>query len=149
MSAPGKVLNQKLIQQSNFNIKSRHLPTIVKSFKHEKHQSDPELSNELWNIKNNKYTPKVLWEILRKHQPYSLNTKRCSLCLNEKLEIARYKRHNLLHKRSEIINKCHHRNKFALGLYDGKDLIKFSVIASEKQWVRSHSFQKSDCFASS
>ena len=26
-----------------------------------------------------------------------------------------------LNKRSEIINKCRHRNKFALALYDSKD----------------------------
>ena len=56
-----------------------------------------------------------------KHQMYKLNTKMCSLCLNEKLEIARYKGRNLLNKRSEIINKCRHQNKFALDLYDSKD----------------------------
>ena len=93
----------------------------IKSFRHEKHQSDTELSNELWSIKNNNYTPNIVWEILRKHQTYNPNTKRCSLCLNEKLEIARYKGHNLLNKRSEIINKCRHRNKFALALYNSKD----------------------------
>ena len=84
-------------------------------------QSDTELSNELWSIKNNNYTPNIVWEILRKHQAYSPNTKRCSLGLNEKLEIARYKGHNLLNKRSEIINKSHQRNQFALALYDSKD----------------------------
>ena len=91
----------------------------IKSFKHEKHQSDTELSNELWNIKNN--TPNIAWEILRKHQTYNPNIKRCYLCLNEKLEIARYKRRNLLNKLSEIINKCRHRNKFALAFYVSKD----------------------------
>ena len=60
----------------------------IKSFRHEKHQSDTELSNELWSIKNNNYSPNVVWEILRKHQTYNPNTKRCSLCLNKKLEIA-------------------------------------------------------------
>ena len=59
--------------------------------------------------------------MLRKHQTYNPNTKRCSLCLNEKLEIARCKEQNLRNKRSEIINKCRHRNKFALALYDSKD----------------------------
>ena len=92
----------------------------IKFFRHEKHQSDNELSNELWSIKN-KYTPNIVWEILRKHQTHNPNTKRCSLCLNEKLEIATYKGRNLLNKRSEIINKCRHRNKFALALYDSKD----------------------------
>ena len=36
---------------------------------------------------------------------YNPNTKRYSLCLNEKLEIAKYKGHNLLNKQSEIIDK--------------------------------------------
>ena len=59
----------------------------IKSFRHEKHQSDTELSNELWSIKNNNYTPNIVWEILRKHQMDNPNTKRCSLRFNEKLEI--------------------------------------------------------------
>ena len=91
----------------------------IKSFKHEKHQSNIELSNELWSIKNSNCTLNIVWEIFKKHQ--NPNTKRGSLCLNEKLEIARYKEHNLLNKRSEMINKCCHRNKFALALYDSKD----------------------------
>ena len=91
----------------------------IKSFRHEKHQSNTELSNELWSIKNSKCTPNIVWEIFQKHQ--NPNTKRCSLCLNEKLEIVRYKGYNLLNKRSKIINKCHHQNKFTLALYDSKD----------------------------
>ena len=75
----------------------------IKSFIHEKHQSDTELSDELWSIKSNNYTPNIASEILPKHQTYNPNTKRCALCLNEKLEIARYKGHNLLNKRSEQI----------------------------------------------
>ena len=93
----------------------------IKSFRREKLESDTELSNELWSIKNNNYTPNIVWEILRKHQMYNPNTKRCSLRLNEKLEIARCKGQNLLNKRFEIINKCLHRNKFAVALYDSKD----------------------------
>ena len=61
----------------------------------------------------------------------TLNTKRCSLCFNEKLEIARYKGHNLLHKLSEIINESRHENKFALARYDSKDRIWFFVTALE------------------
>ena len=77
--------------------------------------------NNGWSIKKKTYIPNIIWEILQKHQMYNPNTKRCSFCLNEKLEIARYKGHNLLNKRFEIINKCRHRNKFALALYDNKD----------------------------
>ena len=37
----------------------------VKSFRYEKHQSNTELSNELWSIKTNNYTPIIVSEILR------------------------------------------------------------------------------------
>ena len=84
------------------------------------HQSDTELSNELLSIKND-YTPNITREILRKHKMYNPTTRRYFLSLNQKLKIAKYKGHNLLNKRSEIINKCRHRNKFVLALYDSKD----------------------------
>ena len=35
-------------------------------------------------------------------------SKRCSLCLCEKFEIANYPENNLLNKRTEIISKCRH-----------------------------------------
>ena len=40
---------------------------------------------------------------VKKCVPYSPQTKRCLLCLNEKLEIAAYKEQNLLNKRNEIV----------------------------------------------
>ena len=95
---------------------------------------------ELWSIKNSNYTPNIVWEILRKHQTYNPDTKSCSLCLNEKLEIERYKGHNLLHKQSEKIDKCRRRNEFVLALYDSKDWIRFSVTAFEQPCVRNYCF---------
>ena len=35
--------------------------------------------------------------------PYNPETKRCLLCLKEKMEIAAYKEQNLLNKRNEIV----------------------------------------------
>ena len=52
-------------------------------------------------------------KILGQYQLYSVNTKRCLLCLNEKLQIAIY----VENKRTEIISKCRHRNKYALTSY--------------------------------
>ena len=46
-------------------------------------------------IKNSGHHTKVKWEILKKCVPYNLKTKRCLLCLNEKLEIVAYKEQNL------------------------------------------------------
>ena len=125
--------------------KQRHA-IRVRSLRHEKHQSDAEFLNELWSIKNSNYTPNVVWEILRKHQPHNPSIKRCSLSLNEKFEIARYKGHNPLNKRSEIISNCLHWDKLMLVIYDRKDWIKFSITAFEQPYLRNYSFQKSDLF---
>ena len=59
--------------------------------RHEKHQSDTEIPNDLWSIKNNNFNPSITWETLRNHPPNNPNTRRCTLHLNEKLKIARQK----------------------------------------------------------
>ena len=93
----------------------------LKSFRHEQYKTDTELSIEAWKIKNNNANSTIVWEKKSQHQSYNVNTKRCLLCLNEKLEIALYKENNLLNKRSELVSKCRHSNKYALASYDSKD----------------------------
>ena len=92
-----------------------------KTFNYIKYKSDSELSHEFWNIKNSNNNPTITWQIFGKHKSYDLSTKRCMLCLNEKLAIALHKGDNLLNKRSEIVSKCRHKNKFSLASYDSKD----------------------------
>ena len=92
-----------------------------KSFNLKEDKNETELSNEIWQIKNSGHHPKVKWEIVKKYFPYIPQTKRSSLCLNEKLEIAAYKEQNLLNKRNEIVLKCRHQLKNALARFDTKD----------------------------
>ena len=92
-----------------------------KSFNHEKHKNDTQLLNELWKMKASKEEPVLVWKILGQYEAYNINTKRCLLCLNEKLQIAIYRGNNMLNKRTEIISKCRHRNKYALASYDSMD----------------------------
>ena len=92
-----------------------------KMFNNIKYQTDTELSNEYWNIISANKTSNVSWEILGTHKSYNQSSKRCLLCLNEKLAIALHKDDNMLNKRSEIISKCKHRNKYMLASYDSKD----------------------------
>ena len=92
-----------------------------KSFNLNEYKNETELSNEIWRIKYAGHHPKVKWEIVKKCIPYNQQTKRCLLCLNEKLEIATYKEHNLLNKRNEIVSKCRHQLKYAPARYDTKD----------------------------
>ena len=66
-------------------------------------------------------TPNVTWRIVKKAKAYNPESKRCSLCLTEKFEIANYPDRNLLNKRTEIIAKCRHRRKHLLMLHNPDD----------------------------
>ena len=92
-----------------------------KRFNNIKYLTDTELSNEYWNIIAANKTSNISWEILGTQKSYSQSSKRCLLCLNEKLAIALHKGDNILKKRSEIISKCRYRNKYRLASYDSKD----------------------------
>ena len=81
----------------SINLTSNH----KKSFNLNEYKNKRELSSEIWRIKSSGHHPKVKWEIVKKCVPYNPETKRCLLCLNEKLEIAAYKEQNLLNKRNE------------------------------------------------
>ena len=64
----------------------------------------------------------LVWSIAKKVPPYSnISKKRLLCCLHEKLEIINYPRpEELLNKRSELISKCLHANKFLLCNYKTK-----------------------------
>ena len=54
----------------------------------------------------------IKWSILKRAKPYSGKPSRCNLCLAEKLCILTADKSVLLNKRSELITKCRHENKF-------------------------------------
>ena len=95
--------------------------TYKKSFNICKYKKETELSNEIWRLKSLRFEANIKREIVRLCIPYNLQTKRCLLCLNEKLDIAPYQEDNLLNKRIEIVSKCRHQLKYALARYDTKD----------------------------
>ena len=86
------------------------------SFKYKKHAKSTALSTYFWEIKEKeKIDPILSWSILKSVPAYSNITKRCLLCLHEKLEIISYEKpEELLNKKSELISKCRHQNKFQL-----------------------------------
>ena len=114
----------KNIQKQKFImafVKQLRYANHKKSFNNIKYQTNTELSNKYWNIMSANKTTNVSWEILGTHKSYNQSTKRCLLCLNEKLAVALHKDDNMLNKRSEIISKCRHRNKHMPASYDSKD----------------------------
>ena len=89
------------------------------SFKHEKYGNRTELSKYIWDLKHEGKIFHVGWDILRKAPAYSNLSKRCDLCLKGKIMIISAKKSVLLNKRSELISKCRHQNKFYLSNFVG------------------------------
>ena len=88
-----------------------------KSFNHEKHRTDTELSKEYWRLKKLKANPQVQFHILKRCRP-TKRTGICYLCLNEKLFIIEHQGNYLLYQRNELTSKCRHKNKFKLMNYN-------------------------------
>ena len=82
----------------------------IKSFTHKKYSN--ELSKHVWHLKQNKTDFTIKWSIIKKSISYTGGSKRCNLCLEEKLSILKEKDHCLLNKRSEIVLACQQKNKF-------------------------------------
>ena len=84
----------------------------IKSFTHKKYSNETELSKHIWHLKQNKTDFTIKWSIIKKSISYTGGSKRCNLCLEEKLNILKEKDNCLLNKRSEIISTCQHKNRF-------------------------------------
>ena len=95
--------------------------TVTHKQKVQKHSTS--LSTYVWNIKEkDDATPTLKWSILRHAKSYSANARNCPLCVQEKFEILFYQtKAEILNKRSELITKCRHINKFMLANYKSGD----------------------------
>ena len=83
------------------------------SFRNEDHRKDTELSKYVWKLKELGIEPKIKWEIIRKAGRYKCGSRRCDLCLTEKMVIASAKpAMHTLNKRSELVSTCRHQAKF-------------------------------------
>ena len=78
------------------------------------HENRTELSKFVWELKDKGEDFTIKWSVAAKASLYICDSKRCDLCLTEKLLIAKADPRTLLNKRSEIVSKCRHRNKFTL-----------------------------------
>ena len=54
------------------------------------------------------------WSIKAYAYQYKCGTRKCDLCLKEKMIIARYDPKKLLNGRTVLVSKCRHRSKFLL-----------------------------------
>ena len=86
----------------------------TQSFRNISHINDTELSKYLWILKANGIDYHLKWCIKSDASWYKCGTRRCDLCLTEKMTIALANRKVLLNQRTEIISKCRLRRKFVL-----------------------------------
>ena len=87
----------------------------LKSFRHERYRKETQLSKFIGNLNDRNINYSIKWRIIRKTSGFNQLTKLCNLCTSEKVEICKFKNKNLLlNKRTELISKCRHENKYIL-----------------------------------
>ena len=87
----------------------------IKSFKHKAYGNDTALSKYIWQMRDSVgLEPKLKWEIIKRAPTYKPGAKSCKLCMEEKLSILMNRGKNSLNKRTEILNKCSHKNSCLL-----------------------------------
>ena len=87
------------------------------TFRQEKYKQSTSLSNFVWELKNIPVQYKIDWSIIGKAATYHPSTRSCSLCLSEKALILMSDHKFPLNKRSELLSKCRHREKFLLSKF--------------------------------
>ena len=83
-----------------------------KSFENRSYREETKLSKLVWDLKDKNRQFEIAWTIEKECIPYKASSRKCDLCLTEKLCIVRGKADEMINKRSEIANKCRHTNKF-------------------------------------
>ncbi|KAJ8039557.1 hypothetical protein HOLleu_17316 [Holothuria leucospilota] len=82
-----------------------------KSFNHQKHAKDTELSKYIWALKEEEKSFEIKWEILKTSNTKQRASSQCNLCVEEKVEITLANNMNLLNRRTELLSKCRHSSK--------------------------------------
>ena len=83
------------------------------SFNNRAYGNRTSLSKEIWKIKDKKEKYNLTWAIISKAPTYNPSLKFCHLCNLEKTFILT-SNENLLNRRSELLCKCRHRQKYLL-----------------------------------
>ena len=84
------------------------------SMRDRKYQHSTALSKHVWALKDNSNKFSIKWSIHRKATTYQNTTRRCNLCLAEKLAIIKADKSQSLNKRTELVSKCRHENRYYL-----------------------------------
>ena len=135
---PGQCLQKSVVYQAHVATKNKtmiytgmtknsfkqrfnaHNATIVKRPTKEKVTT---LSEHVWKLKDNNIPFKITWSIKSKAYSFSSGSKKCDLCITEKLTILRSNPRFSLNQRTELLSKCPHKKYFCLGEYSNNSAI--------------------------
>ena len=84
------------------------------TFRNKSKEKSTELSKHIWDLKEDMIQHQISWDIASRARCYNGSTRKCDLCLTEKLPIAKADPSSLLNPRDEFISKCRNMNKFTL-----------------------------------
>ena len=82
--------------------------------RHRSHRNSTTLSKYVWSLKDKNTDFNIRWSVRRRATAYQNTTRMCNLCLAEKLEIIKADKKRSLNKRTELVSKCRHENRFYL-----------------------------------
>ena len=88
------------------------------TFRDRSYYKSTELSKHIWGLKDKKKNFYTGWSIITTAAPYNNSSKKCNLCLTEKLCILKADKATLLNKRSELISRCRHEDKYYIMNYE-------------------------------
>ena len=84
------------------------------SMRHERYEQRTELAKHVWTLKRGNVDPSISWSIIARAPAYNASSKKCHLCLSEKLAIILWPKEKRLNKRPELVSTCRHHNKVLL-----------------------------------
>ena len=100
--------------QTARTFKERHYGH-TSDLRHREKINSTALSKFVWKYRDiTGEDPEIVWSKLQSAKPYSLGSRKCSLCLSEKIAIAKDKSGNMINRRREIMNRCLHKDRCKL-----------------------------------
>ena len=111
------IFYQATIKCNNSKYKQKRYKGICETAFKKRHVNHKKSFNliEYWTLKQKQEAPRLKWKIKGQYKAYNPTSKKCNLCLHEKLVIIDDPDKTLLNKkRSKVISQCRQRNKFKL-----------------------------------
>ena len=84
------------------------------TMRYESRENASELAKFAWSRKREGKSCNIQWAVIDRAKPYNSASKKCHLCTAEKYHILKSVGPSCLNKRTELISKCRHMNKFLI-----------------------------------